>query len=127
MVEYTEDTVLYLLMTENKKFVGIIDFATNKKFNFGFTSINKAKEFLQICRKNNQLKNIRMVYRCTLGEYSQLQEKDPKFPYVAIDTDPEQLSSYPLIIGDASKENIRVLRLDKPNGKIYSIMTSPKQ
>ena len=90
MTDYTEETEIYLLMSQNeKKARGFKD--RNKSFTFAFTCRNKAKRFLENARIFGMLSDVNLLYQMTVGEYFQWQEEGKTTADLTIDPAPDML------------------------------------
>ena len=120
---------VYLPMTDSGSFLGTHVLALGQKFNFAFTSVDKLKTFIQLGESLNIFKTIGSrvgVFQCSVEEYGQMQEEDPKLPFITIDTeaDPEVFQN--LFVGDSSKENIKVTHITKENLDFYFVKKESK-
>lgn len=118
MTEYTENTEILLLTAENRKgFLGMIDFATGKKFTWAFTSQEKAKEFIVLGRNKGYLKDTNILYRCTIDEFLDKEKQS----HLTIDPNGKEVWDYAGWCGDATKEDIKVVKYPQGDTDIYLV------
>jgi hypothetical protein len=125
-MELTEETMVYVLANEEYRFVGLMELASDRKWVYGFTSPQKAEDFLRIARQGGGFTEANRIFPCTLGEWFGMQEKQG-LPDLAIDPDPEQNRDYPGMVGDMAKHNITCMTTGLPNGgKLYRVAVSDR-
>ena len=68
---YTDDTVIYLLMSnEIKRARGFCDLSNGELYTFAFTSTSKARTFLKAARiKQDLFHDIDLFFKMTIGEF----------------------------------------------------------
>jgi hypothetical protein len=127
MEEYTFDTVVHILANAEYQFMGLMELGSIRKWIYGFTSKEKAENFLRVTRRAGLFEAGDRFFPCTLAEWFEIKAKR-KLPDLAIDPDPEAVRDYPLIVGDMSKHNISSVTVELPSGdKVYRVAVSPRQ
>lgn len=90
--QYDESTDIYLLMSKmSKSPCGFMDRGTLRMFTFAFTTVPKAKAFVEKSRAMGLLTDVDRVCPVTIGEYFERVLKGKTQPELAIDLDPDML------------------------------------
>lgn len=124
---HTEDTRVFVLVTENNRFACLTELSTGKQWAYAFTSQQKAKNFLRIMRGHGSLGNANRLLPCTLKEWFDWQPQK-NLPDLTIDPDPRQLRDYPLHVeADLSTHDLQCITRDFANGKVYEVVVRPRR
>lgn len=126
-MHYQEDTQVFVLTTQEKRFACLVELATGRHWAYAFTSPGKAEDFLRITRLHEPLKNAQRLFPCTLKEWFDWQPKK-NLPDLAIDPDPRQLRDYPLHLqADLSTHDLQCITRQSAHGKTYEVLIHPRR
>lgn len=125
LATYSEQTQVFALVAESKRFVSLVELPTARQWVYAFTSVDKAKAFVRIMRKVPGFPEVERVLPCTLGEWFAWQPKK-NLPDLAIDPDPEAVANYPLNLAvDAAKFDIQCVTQRLPTGVVHRVTITP--
>ena len=90
MPQYTDDTCIYLLMSEKvKQARGFQD--RNRALTFAFTTRKKANAFLKKAREVGMLTDVDLLFQMTVGEYFEWKAQGKASADLAIDPQEDML------------------------------------
>jgi hypothetical protein len=123
---YSEQTQVFALVAQPKRFVSLVELTTARQWVYAFTSVDKAKAFVRTMRKVPGFPEVERVLPCTLGEWFAWQPKK-NLSDLAIDPDPEAVANYPLgLAADAAKFDIQSITQRLPTGIVHRVTIRPR-
>jgi len=123
---HTESTVVFALVSNEKRFLSLIALPGGREWVYGFTSFDKAKDFLRVMREVAGLPEITAFLPCTLGEWFVWERTKGHFP-LTLDVDPHALLRSPRsLVADTSKFNVQSLVENLPGGSVHVVTVTPR-
>jgi len=123
---HTESTEVFALISKEKRFLSLIALPEGREWVYGFTALDKAKDFVRVMREVAGFPEIAAFLPCTLGEWFTWERTKGHLP-LALDVDPHALLSYPLsLVADTAKFDVQSVVQKLPGGSVHVVTVTPR-
>ena len=123
---HTEATEVFALITKEKRFLSLIALPEGREWVYGFTSLDKAKDFVRATLKVSGFPEIVSFFPCTLAEWFVWERTKGHFP-LALDIDAHALLRNPRsIVADTAKFDVQSVVQNLPGGSVHIVTVTPR-